>query len=87
MKSHHDAIRKLIKENQDGLSADQIAANLKILPRTTRKSLSFMPDAYIDRWEGPTQGQYTAIWCVVDVPENCPHPKKDNHVFQTSSQE
>jgi len=75
-----------MKSQQDGLSAESIATHLKVLPEVIRKSLKSMPDAYIDRWQGPTNGQYTAIWCVADVPENCPHPKKDNHVFQTSSQ-
>jgi len=37
-----------------------------------------MPDSYIDRWSGPHRGQWAAVWCVVEVPEDCPKPDEKN---------
>jgi len=34
-----------------------------------------MADAYIDRWiRGEFQKPPEAVWCVVEVPEDCPPP-------------
>ena len=41
-----------------------------------RGALEVMPDVYIDRWEGPKRGQYTAVWCIVVPPPHCPRPTK-----------
>jgi hypothetical protein len=46
-------------------------------PRTTvNNALRGMVDAFVDRWELANSAPpvYRAIWCVVDVPEHCPHP-------------
>lgn len=77
MKSHHQDIRKLLREYPDGLTTYQITDRLKIsCPDTVQNCLKNMPDAYIDRWikTHGCRGQYSAIWCVVEVPENCPKP-------------
>lgn len=74
MRTHHPAIRAVLREYTDGLTVTQLVRRLAITPDSIRNSLSSMPDAYIDRWEGPHNGQYAAVWCVVAVPENCPRP-------------
>jgi len=74
MKSHHPAIRALLRESEDGLTVAQLERRLAITSDAIRNSLTTMPDAYIDRWENPKRGQYMAVWCVVVPPENCPHP-------------
>lgn len=71
-------IRKLLRDNPDGLSTNEIKRALN-LPDSVRKSLSAMPDVYIDRWAfrkepGRVRGRMVAIWCAVEVPENCPRP-------------
>lgn len=43
-----------------------------------RLALEAMPDAYVDRWDGPTRGQFAAVWCVVVPPPNCPHPTRQD---------
>ena len=68
-------IRSLLKKNNDGMSVNEIEAKTKINQDLVRKCLYKMPDAYIDRWVHLYDfGHPTAIWCVVDVPKNCPKP-------------
>ena len=72
--SNHKLIRDYLNKHLDGRSVDEIAAFLVKKPDVIRIGLSTMPDVYIDRWEGPYRGQYRAVWCTVEVPENCPKP-------------
>lgn len=77
MNSHHPKLRALLK-GSDGLTVRQLETALDIDMRTLTKSLNSMPDGYIDRWIGPNRGQYAAVWCVVEVPEDCPRPNEKN---------
>ena len=79
MNSNHQRIRDYLKDS-DGLTTRQLQFRTEIEQRTLCKSLKSMPDAYIDRWTGPHRGQWAAVWCVVDVPEDCPKP--DEKVIQ-----
>lgn len=79
MISRHPELRALLREHADGLTVAQLAVQLRLKvkdmrPNSIQTSLATMPDAYIDRWEGPNRGQYAAVWCVVVPPENCPKP-------------
>jgi len=76
MKSKHDLVRKVLRESEDGLTAKQITEAVGVDKDPLSRILQTMPDAYIDRWTGPDRGQYSAVWCVVVPPENCPHPSK-----------
>ena len=76
MKSKHDIVRKVLRASEDGLTVKQIVDLTQIDKDPLSRILQTMPDAYIDRWSGPTRGQYSAVWCVVVPPENCPHPTK-----------
>lgn len=69
-------IRQLLRDNPDGLDLKTIAERVERSEGNVRKLLKDMPDTYIDRWEGPTRGQYTAIWCIVIPPDDCPHPTR-----------
>jgi hypothetical protein len=77
------AVRKLLRDNPDGLEVNTIASNLERDSDSIRRVLHTMPDAYIDRWVlyGKT-GMPSAVWCVVVPPKNCPRPaskrKKSN---------
>ena len=73
MNTHHQKIRDLLL-GSDGLTTKQLQYRLEVDQRTLCKSLKSMPDAYIDRWTGPHRGQWAAVWCVVEVPEDCPKP-------------
>jgi hypothetical protein len=73
-KSKHDLVRKALRDSSDGLTVKQIVDLTQIDKDPLSRILQTMPDAYIDRWSGPTRGQYSAVWCVVIPPENCPHP-------------
>jgi hypothetical protein len=77
MNSHHPKLRALLKDS-DGLTVRQLESELNLDFRTIRKSLKLMPDAFIDRWTGPERGQWAAVWCVVEVPEDCPRPNEKN---------
>jgi hypothetical protein len=74
MKSKSDLVRKALRESEDGLTARQITDHVKVDIDSLSRILQKMPDVYIDRWATPIRGQYSAVWCVVIPPENCPHP-------------
>ena len=77
MNAHHKKIRELLT-GSDGLTVKQIQMGLHIDARTLNKSMKSMPDTYIDRWTGPHRGQWAAVWCVVEVPKDCPKPNEKN---------
>ena len=72
-KSNHHAIRMLLQQYHDGLPVSEIAERLDKEPPPMRRALLEMPDAYIDRWIAHRK-QWTAVWCVVAPPDNCPKP-------------
>ena len=76
MMARHPDIRELLRQNDDGLTIEDIATQLAMHADACRRVLPEMPDAYVDRWVGPFRGQYQAVWCVVVPPENCPRPTK-----------
>ena len=76
MKSKHDLVRRVLRDSSDGLTVKQIMDLSQVHTDSLSRILQKMPDAYIDRWSGPTKGQYSAVWCVVVPPENCPQPSK-----------
>ena len=71
-------MRKLLKTHEDGLTAKFIAEKLGKDTDNVTRYLKRMPDTYIDRWEGPNRGQFSAVWCVVIPPQDCPKPTKTN---------
>lgn len=73
-------IRKYLREKEDGATANELAAHIGSRPDAVRRSMrEYMPDVYIDRWvlNPRLRGapKYSAVWCVVQVPENCPRPE------------
>ena len=74
-KSRHPEIRALLREHEDGMTVDELALILRVeKENAVRTALKQMPDTYIDRWRKPRMGTYTAVWCVVVPPPNCPKP-------------
>jgi hypothetical protein len=59
----------------DGMTTRQLSAQVDSDMQDITRSLKAMPDSYVDRWTGPERGQWAAVWCVVDVPQDCPKPK------------
>jgi hypothetical protein len=75
--SNHPAIRSVLKNNPDGLTAKQIYSITNISRDSITKALKAMPDVYVDRWLGARQGvREGGVWCVVEVPEDCPKPER-----------
>jgi len=71
----HMAIRALLRKYPDGLSVKEICSFSGIADRVARPALRKMADAYIDRWiRGEFQKPPEAVWCVVEVPKDCPPP-------------
>ena len=85
MNNHHQKIRDLLKDSE-GLTTRQLQYRLEVDQRTLCKSLKSMPDSYIDRWTGPHRGQWAAVWCVVEVPEDCPKPDENIQAAQVQAQ-
>ena len=75
-KSIHPIIREALRDT-DGKTVVELQSMTGQSAATIRQSLESMPDAYIDRWGEKVRGQYPAIWCVITVPENCPHPEDE----------
>jgi hypothetical protein len=69
------AIRKLLLEHIDGLTKRQISEMLGFNVSNINTTIKAMPDVYVDRWTIGGRGQYQKIFCIVYVPEDCPHPK------------
>jgi hypothetical protein len=77
-KSRHPEIRALLREHEDGMTVDELALILRVdMSNAVRTALKQMPDAYIDRWRKAALGPWTAVWCVVVPPENCPKPSDE----------
>jgi hypothetical protein len=74
MKSRHHTIRELLSASEDGLTVNEIANHFGATQKTICKTLKTVYGVYIDRWSGPTKGQYIAIYMCVETPENAPHP-------------
>lgn len=70
-------LRSLLRAHPDGLTAAELAELTERDKHNVTKYLKFMPDTYIDRWDGPKRGQYSAVWCIVTPPDDCPHPTKE----------
>lgn len=66
---------RVLLTGTDGMTTRQLAAHVNSDMRDITRSLKAMPDAYIDRWWTKARGPYAAVWCVVDVPEDCPKPE------------
>ena len=70
-------IRMLLQKYHDGLTLQDISSYLSMNYTNAGRSLLKMPDAYIDRWipkVGRGPGKWSAVWCVIVPPENCPMP-------------
>ena len=74
-KSNQEALRSLLRLHEDGLTVTQMSELLGHKPDGIRTSLKCMVDAYIDRWIAYRK-QWTAVWCVIVAPEDCPKPSK-----------
>jgi len=76
-KSNQPLIRKLLREHPDGLTVAQLVELMGGIRLSIMASLKCMPDAYIDRWQtAGIRKYYSAVWCVVVPPENCPKPNQ-----------
>ena len=73
-KSNHSIIRTLLKQNPDGLMVSEITKQLNLQHRATTIALKTMVDTYIDRWVKLPNAPMAAVWCVIEVPEDCPKP-------------
>lgn len=67
-------IRKILRAHPDGLTVSELIFKMQCQDDQIRKALKAMPDVYIDRWVFPTKGASSAVWCAVEVPEDCPRP-------------
>ena len=76
-KSNQPRLRELLRQHPDGLAVLEMSERLELPTNSVLASLKCMPDAYIDRWfTAGRKKYYSAVWCVVVPPENCPKPKR-----------
>jgi len=66
-------IRDALAAAPDGMTARELALALTIEPSQISRSLTLMPDTYIDRWSA-SKSKYAAVYCLAFIPEDCPHP-------------
>ena len=71
----HEAIANVLYAADDGLTVTQIAKELDRSTQYVRHSLKTKRDTYIDRWQRAGM-QYEAVWCIADVPADCPKPTR-----------
>jgi hypothetical protein len=77
IKSTHPEVRRILREHPDGLTTKELAEKMGRELKHLHVTLRAMPDAYIDRWvQLKPQAQWSAVWCVVDVPQDCPRPDR-----------
>lgn len=76
-RSNHAIIRALLKKHPDGLMVSEIAKELNLQHRATTVALKSMLDTYIDRWVKLRGCPLAAVWCVIEVPEDCPRPEEN----------
>lgn len=67
-------IRDALRKHEDGLTEATLKIMISTAGKPIEKVLTGMADAYIDRWIA-SEGEWTPVWCVVKVPENCPMPE------------
>jgi predicted transcriptional regulator len=75
MQSKHNQIRELLLQAEDGMTVNEIAARLDTDPVVIRQALKTVYGVYIDRWNAPKRGQYSAVYVCVVVPEDTPKPR------------
>ena len=73
--TRQQAIRNLLKKHHYGLTRQEISDILGIGVANVRTAILGMPDVYVDRWQMGKRKAYQKVYCVVHVPEDCPHPK------------
>ena len=84
MYSYNKKVREVLRSNPDGLTCAQINEIVKAPNGRILSVVKSMPDAYIDRWiYRGTQKYLSAVWCIVEVPENCPKPTTRKQLEQT----
>jgi len=76
-KSNQTPLRAMLRLYADGLTAAQLSRATGLDIDGINRSLKCMPDAYIDRWSADGRRRYySAVWCVVVPPANCPKPNQ-----------
>jgi len=86
MYSYNKEVREVLRAHPDGLTCAQINEIVKAPEGRILAVVKSMPDAYIDRWQyRGTQKYLSAVWCVVNVPENCPKPEKTSDTSHSKS--
>lgn len=76
-KSNQTPLRAMLRLYLDGLTIAQLAHVTGLDVDGIARSLKCMPDAYIDRWSADGRRRYySAVWCVVVPPANCPKPNQ-----------
>lgn len=73
--TRQQAIRNLLKKHHYGLTRQEISDILGVGVANVRTAILGMPDVYVDRWQMGKRKAYQKVYCVVHVPEDCPHPK------------
>ena len=66
-------IRDTLAQAPDGLTPREIAVLLDVDVSQINRSLTLMPDVYIDRWIA-WKNKYASVHCLAFVPDDCPHP-------------
>lgn len=67
-------VSAVLRRYADGRTSRQIADETGLEQKHVIGALRNIPTAYIDRWV--VDHGIFAVWCIVEIPDNCPRPDK-----------
>ena len=77
-------IREVLLRHMDGLTVSDLIVQTGIDDRQLRRALVDMDDVYIDRWYlAEYQKPAQAVYCIVNIPDDCPRPQKAHNEKRT----
>lgn len=69
-------VRKLLRENPDGLTAGEVVAMTGMVYSSAYNAMDRQPDVYIDRWEPNKETfRWAPVFCLIQAPEDAPKPR------------
>lgn len=75
MNQREKKIIQALIENPDGLTVQELReVTGAVSQRQIEYSISCVYGLYIDRWKKNAKGHWVAVYCLADVPEDCPKP-------------
>lgn len=86
--STKNLIRKILLDNLDGKTIQEISKYLPLVPSPSiKRAVAGMADVYVDRWVSRSKALPEKFWPVhvaITIPEDAPYPNSSNTSTVTS---